>query len=190
MSYRKAAIEPFRFVQRLRMRNKDNQVPFEERFEFDFMASPEFHGEWINQRLRELEVFGEVGEVMVDGVFVLVLYHSNRMTLKDVEVTLNAVYHGDHLTRERTNFNRDYRRLRKEFRWCNAWLEIENGLFWTWERVNIRDVLKNITRSVRRLEQEQAITTWVRAPKPPPAFSPLRQQLIDCGVLRPGKAHG
>ena len=180
------SLRPFEFVQRMRMKNKDNQVQFEHRFESDFMSHPHFHQGRTCARIVELHQSCEVGEVMVDGVLMLTAFNPEKATKHEVEQALNAIYHGDIKTRERTNFNRDYRRLPLEQRWTNSWMEIDTGVFWTWERCNISDIRKNFARTAAVLQNDERFA--IRS-NPPPApqvpNDPLRQRLIDAGVLRP-----
>lgn len=183
--HRLSTIEPFRYIHRLHMKNNDNQISFEDRFEFDYMGAREFERDWVSQRISELNTFCDVGEVMVDGVFMLTAYHRHRTSLLEVERTLNRLYHGELQTKERTNFNRQYRRLERERRWTNSWFEIETGVFWTWERCNISDIRKNFARSV--MATDDKARREIHTAGASVTYDPLRQKLIDSGILHPAR---
>lgn len=200
MTFEMPKYRPLYLIQRLRMRNKDNQVPFEHRFEREYMGSKEFERGEMALRIRELNENCHVGEIMVNGVFMLAAWNPDRFAMGEVERELNRVLRGEQRTKEWTNFTDAYRRetrqLEKETgsklsqsnpltHRTNAWFDITNGVFWTWERCNISDIRKNFRLSVMEMDG-----TYVPKPAPPPppkAIHPLRQRMIDEGRLHPTK---
>ena len=116
----KKSYQPLYLIHRLEMRNKDNQIPFFDRFKPDYMGSTEFERGWMGMRIREMNEHCHVGEIMVDGVFMLAAWNPERFTQREVEREVNRIYHGEQRTKEWTNFNREYRRRPKEERHTNA----------------------------------------------------------------------
>lgn len=194
MSYEEKKYRPLYLIQRLHMRNKDNQITFGERFGCEYMGSAEFEIGELAKRIREMDAQCHVGEIMVNGIFMLAAWNPERFTQHDVERELNRLYRGEQRTKEWTNFNHEYRKqtrelaketnpLKRPLPRTNAWFDITNGLFWTWERCNISDIRKNFRLSVLLMDgQYTPRPKPVPPPKPP---HPLRQRMIDSGQLKP-----
>jgi hypothetical protein len=190
MSYQMPKYRPLYLIQRLYMRNKDNQIPFDERFACEYMGAAEFEQGELAKRIRELDANCLVGEIMVNGMFMLAAWNSERFTQQDVEREINRVYRGEQRTKEWTNFDDASRKSRKQKEAegrepTNAWFDITNGLFWTWERCNISDVRKNFRLQVLKMDGQY--TPRPKPPVPPKPLHPLRQRMLDEGRLRPAK---
>ena len=166
-----AVFKLLRNVQNLRSRSSNEEVRFSERYEIEYMGSTEFECGYLSQRLRDLAEFGTPGEIMVDGVFMLVLFDSRHFNKQGAEYAIGRVYDGTCRTQDFTGFDQRNRReasskrkqrdgfarLKGKDLERNAWIDIDHGLFWTWQRINIRGVLRNIRKSVEYMDQQAAV---------------------------------
>ena len=159
-------------VVRMHMANKDNQVRFSQRFHSEYMGRSEFEGVDFSKRLREMHQEMRVGCVSVDGCDTYIAYSPKYFANhEEVEAYLSDIYHERLRAFEFTRFNREYRRetieLKKEYgkkenklktmpTRTNAWFDIEVGLFWTMEKININDLRLNIRKSVEYMDQQKA----------------------------------
>lgn len=146
-------------IQRMTMVSRDCNIRFGKRFLNHYMGAVEFEHSEQAQRIRELHARNSVGCIMIDGCDIFVMYSPDRMTLEQVKKELSDLYWGKTRTKETTNFNREFRLRRKRsglpaspHEDTNAWFDIENGVFWTWEKININEVRKNIAASVRYMD--------------------------------------
>lgn len=159
-------------IQTLRMQNKDNQIKFSDRFQFDCMGAHEFERGLARERIIEMNESSVLGAVTVDGCEVLICYSPKHFAShREVELYLNDIYHGAIRTHEPSYFNQEYRRetarLRKEHKADNnplkqrpdrvdCWFDIERGLFWTFEKINIKDLRLNLRKSVQYIDDQKA----------------------------------
>lgn len=199
-------MRPVRNIQRLNWNgSRDNQVRFGDRFSCQYMGSTEFEVGAMGQRLRELDKASEIHEFKLDKLTVRVLFNPVYFDKLGVERVITKVYRDEYRLQERSEFTpRDFERRaqhRKDWGdYTQAWFEIDYGIFWTCEKMGMRDVQLNIRRSVafmdlareereaierREEEAERARKEAKRIESAKP--SPERQRLIDLGVIRPSK---
>lgn len=161
------------FVQRMTMTSKNSEVRFSERFEMDYMGNSYFERGDMWRSIRAMNGKCGVGVVMVDGVDVFVAFNTNNYNLAGIQLLLTQMYYGQHRMEESTYFNREYRletaRIRKTMKnilpildmpeytqRTDSWFDIEHGLFWTMEKINIKDIVRNIRFSVAYMDAETA----------------------------------
>lgn len=163
-----ARFKLLRNVQNLRSRNSNEEVRFSERYEIEYMGSTEFECGYLSQRLRDLAEFGRVAQIMVDGVLMLTLYDKRHFNMEGAEYAVARVYDGTCRTQDFTGFDQRSRReadlkrrqrdgfsrLKGKELERDAWMDIDHGIFWTWRRINIRGVLRNIRKSVEYMDQQ------------------------------------
>ena len=181
-----------RLIQRLIARTKDCTVRFGERYQMDYMGSTEFELGLIAARLRELATRSMMGEVMVNGRFILVLFNPVHYDLQGVECVLNKLYHNEFQLKEPSLFNDDYRKRYKEISpntRIDAWFDIQHGLFWTWQRINIKDVQRNIRISVEYMDGRRQDKISNASKIVVTEEDACRRRLIEQGVLRPRSNH-
>lgn len=135
-------------VQRLTARNKNPFVPLGERYFWDYMGNSYFeHGD-AARAIEAMNSHCELGETTIDGIKVYFAFNTEHYTLDGVIDILNRLYQDKIWMEEWSGFNRRhwdrYYPVRNEKRTGNnvydAWLEIERGLFWTWQKINVTDL--------------------------------------------------
>lgn len=160
------------------------------------MGSSNFEAGEQAARLRELNENAQVGEVMVWGRMVKVLYNPDFFNLEGVERVLNELFRGEHMTEEPIQFDQDSYKKGLAIRRgelpavadpVNAWFDVEHGLFWTYASINIADVRKNIRKSVEHMSQvrqnRRLGPSLALAPNDPHRL--IRERMIAEGRLRP-----
>ena len=171
------------------------------RYYFDYMGSSEFEQGMLGETIRRMVDHLETGEFVIDGIRIYAVWDTDNYDAAGVELVLNQLYQGQRRTKEWTNFEgRKYQeqkaleKQRRELRGLyptNAWFVIDHGLFWTWEKINIKDIPLNLAKTVQwnDLTPEEQRAASVPAVQQKPTleakFGPLREQLIKSGQLKP-----
>lgn len=150
-----------RLIQRMSMESKNADIKFGDRFNNDYMGANEFERGMMRERLVELSKYNAIGQVLVHGIPTFVLFHPDRYDLAGVEYMLNRLYEGAYALdlREPIYFSAEHRKQWKDMKvsgatYTNAWFDIEHGLFWTMETINIADVRKNIRQSADYIREK------------------------------------
>lgn len=166
-------------IQRLKSRSRDNQVRFSERYEFDYMGNSYFETGECAKRIREMTAEGAfaTGETAIAGFKVLFAYNPNNYDEAVAIETLRTIYDRgqDWWIEEDPYF--DYqtvscvtKALKDRAQWkamgidspvpayhaVDAWFDITYGLFWTIDKINIRDILLNFRHSVTEWDARRA----------------------------------
>ncbi len=189
-----------RLIQRLSARSKNNQVRLTERYSTDYMGASEFEGSAFAQTLREMQGKIDTAVIEIDGRPIYAAWNRNHYDLAGVTLVLNNLYYGKFRTPEPTYFDWDrwqkymamskqQTKLRAEYM-TDAWFDIQNGLFWTWQKINLKDIALNIDKSVEWMNmsrEQQRAKTITRPDKVvfDQVFGDLRSQLIKTGHIVP-----
>lgn len=152
-----------RLVQRMSSKSRNNQVRLGERYDNDYMGATEFEAGLMGQAVRAMHGQTDIGEFMIDGRRIYAAWNSSNFNAAGVEFVLTELYMDRIRTHEPTYFNGQRfvkqltdSKLPKKNRvgsYFDAWFDIENGLFWTWEKINIKDIPLNIAKSVAYMDQ-------------------------------------
>lgn len=79
-------------IQRLKSRNRDNQVRFMERFEFDYMGNSYFETGEAGKRIRELEELHGFGECVIDGFKINFIYDPRNYNEAGAAETIGQIF--------------------------------------------------------------------------------------------------
>lgn len=155
-------------IQRLQMVSKDNQVRFGERFLGDYMGGSEFERGYMAARLRELHEDIRLAVVKVADRTVYVAYHPKHFANdEEVRLYIEDLYYQRISVKEHTDFKAEYvdetlalqreykkseNKLKRKPARTNAWFDIERGVFWTLEKINLKDIPLNIRKSVEYMD--------------------------------------
>lgn len=153
-------------IQRLSSRSKNNQVKFSDRYYFDYMGATEFERGTLPKTIRVMHGQHEYGEFEVDGIRLYAAWNPENYNAAGVRLVLDGLLREQIRTKEYTGFTaRKYQeqkaldknriQLRQQYP-INAWFEIEGGLFWTWEKINLKDLALNFAKSVEWMDQLHA----------------------------------
>jgi hypothetical protein len=173
-------------------RSKNNQVKLSERYYVDYMGASQFETGSMGRSIRAMNGNAEIGEFVIDGIKVYACWNKDHYNAAGVQEVLTGLYNGLFWVQERIDFTaRHYQQqkaleknrtaLRKEYP-TNAWFDIEGGLFWTWEKINIKDIPLNIVKSVAWMDmtpeqQREAANPGRIHPTLGGKFGALRDQL-------------
>lgn len=149
-------------IWRMSTRSKNEQVKITERFLFEFMEGPLFTGDHRDKVLATMHTTLETGVVTVDGRPIYVAYNRLQYDLAGVEDMLNRLYLNQFGTSAFTRFDwanwsqwltlEKQNTKRRQAYMTDAWLDLDYGLFWTWEKINVKDIIKNIQKSIEFAE--------------------------------------
>lgn len=147
-----------RLIQQMTSRSKNNQVRLSERYHFEYMGASEFEGTVLSQTVRSMNGNCELGTFNIDGIQIYACWDNRVYDAVGVELVLQQIYFQQIRLVEPVKFNartyQQYKALEKQRQKLraeyipNAWIDIQNGLFWTWEKINIKDIPLNIAKSV------------------------------------------
>jgi len=139
-------------------RSKNNQVRIGERYYMDYMGSTEFESGLMGATIRSMAGNCDIGTFNIDGITIYACWNKDNYDAVGVGYVLNQLYLEQIRLQEPSGFTarkyQEYKalekqrqRLRAEYL-CNAWFDVQHGLFWTWEKINIKDIPLNLTKSV------------------------------------------
>lgn len=179
-------------IQRMSARSKNNQVKLSERYWMDCMGATEFESGFMGRAIRAMNGNCDIGQFEIDGIKIYACWNKDNYDTAGVEMALSQLYFGQIRTQEFVGFEaKKYHEqkqlekqrtlLRREYP-INAWFEITHGLFWTWEKINIKDILLNLAKSVAWMnmtpeQQREAANPHGINPTLGGKFGNLRDQL-------------
>lgn len=151
-----------RNIWRASARTRDNQCPLTYRYLFEHMGQPQFEGAAFENVMRYMDGNVSTGTVDIDGRPVYVVYRSDLGELSVVQNELDRLYRKQTPTsadirfdwerwRHYLTFDNQNVKLRKAFL-TDAWLDIDYGVFWTWQRVHVQDIVTNIRKTVEFMD--------------------------------------
>ena len=168
---------PLRQIWPMSARNKNNQVKITERYLFEDL--PQIEGgrnPVLIKVFRAMEENLETGEITIDGRPVYVAYNANCFDLPGAGQAIYNVYTGAQRTQVPTRFDwshwskyltmaKQLTKLKSEYM-TDAWLEHEYGVFWTWQKINIKDIALNIRKYLEfvDLPEDQRRSQLTRVP--------------------------
>lgn len=166
-------------IQRLKSKSRNNQIPFTERFEYDFMGNSYFEQGECAARIKEMADLCEFGKVRIGNHVVLFAFNPNNYNELGAAETIKAIFdrkqnwwieedpyfdavtlgHVAQALKDRKKWTQSFitTTLARSFlltgprppcfHSVDAWFDIRYGLFWTIDKVNIRDVQLNFIKS-------------------------------------------
>lgn len=173
-------------IQLLDMVSKDCNVKFSDRFKHHCMAATEYERGFEARCIRVfVEGDYDVGEVVVGGIKMIAAWRPSISTRDEIKAWLRKIYFeqwGQFSPHDPTYFNDYYRgnyvadlkmweqdpfrEGRREYaQFHNAWFDIENCVFWTWEKCNPKDLIKNFRKHVEYLDAERERKRLLTSPK-------------------------
>lgn len=190
-------------IQRMRMVNKCNQVRLSKRFEMDYMGSTEFEVGALARTMRRINLHMDSGIIDFNTIHgaikIYVAWDNCAYNRAGVELALRNIWDNNWRLKEQSGF--DTVRYKNQVidkihptAGHDSWVDIENGLFWTWAKCNPADFIRNVEKSVKWMDlspEERDLKTKeehdekVRSQERENRMDPLRQKLIGEGKLRP-----
>jgi hypothetical protein len=134
--------------------------------------------------------------LILDGITIYAAWLPHFYSAADVQNMLDRLYHDQgRWVRVPTFCTYHYRKFceldkqRREARsqyLVNAWFDVESGVFWTWEKINLKDLATNFAKSVAWMdltpEERRAENLRHRGrPTLEAQLGPLREQLLARG---------
>lgn len=148
-----------RWVQRMTQNHKNSRMPFNDRFALDYMGNSYFEQGKLVETIRTLAAQPELGllEFKIDKVRIYVAFNPSNYTAEAAETIIRAIWNREHWMEEHTGFDEKHYNMRKSDRWqeADAWIDIESGLFWTWERINLQDMHRTYQTHVQYLDYQR-----------------------------------
>lgn len=167
-------------IQRMDMVSKDCNVKFSDRFKNDLMGATEYERGYQAACIRIFaEGDCEVGIIKVGGLDMVAAWRPSVSTREQIQDWVQRIYFeqwGHYSPHDYTAFTSSKRDLyladvkqweRDPFRegrrtfhqFTNAWFDIENCVFWTWEKINPKDLLKNFRKSLEYMNAKRESST-------------------------------
>jgi hypothetical protein len=190
-----------RLIQRLSSRSRNAQVKFSERYHFDVLEGD--HGRRVIDALGKMHKNLETTEISLHGIPIYLAWNVDNYDREGAALVLDQLWNRGLLEerleqptyfcysryQEQQGLEKQRRQLKQQYA-INAWLDVEHGLFWTWEKIRIEDIAINIAKSMIWLEktpEERRAENFAGREKPTLAaqLGPLKDQLIQTGKLSP-----
>ncbi|QVD49322.1 hypothetical protein LUCX_252 [Xanthomonas phage vB_XciM_LucasX] len=147
-------------IQRMQARSKNNQVRLGERYSNEYMGASEFERGTMAQTLKSMHGFVDHGQFQVGELTIYAAWDHRNYNSAGVQLVLDGLWNGQFRTKEWLNFSLkkyvEQQRAVKEMRlspmarsadYTDAWFDIDHGLFWTWQKINLKDIVLNIAKS-------------------------------------------
>lgn len=192
------------WIQRLSSRSRDNQIRFTERYHADGMGNSYFEQGYMADALRQMDGIVQTAVFQVEGNDIYAAWNPNHYDAEGAEYVISKLWNERFLSgwwveectyfrQERLSEQRAFEKQRlkqKKLYAINAWFDIEHGLFWTWEKINLKDIALNIAKqaawSALSVEERRAEIFALRGNSTLGAkLGPLKDQLIKAGKLPP-----
>lgn len=159
------------YIQRLKSRSRNPHVEFSERYEFDRSTIPAEMENELTYRIQEFDEVAGLGQTQVDGFTVHFVFNPVLYNEAGAIKTIQGLYgvtktwkmaddpyfnretcqHAKRVLRDRAVWNAQFITA-VPHNHIDAWFEIEHGLFWTIDNVNVWDFRENFERTVRAME--------------------------------------
>lgn len=81
-------------IQRLKSRNRNNQVKFGDRYEIDYMGNSYFERGDLGKRIREMAELHGTGECVIGGYKIKFVYDPRNYNEAGAEETINQIFNG------------------------------------------------------------------------------------------------
>ena len=168
------------WIQRLSSRSRDNQIRFTERYHADGMGNSHFEQGYMVNALKQMDGNIQTTVFQVEGNDIYAAWNPDHYDAEGTEYVINKLWNervGGWWVEECTYFRQqclseqralEKQRLKqKKLYAINAWFDIEHGLFWTWEKINLKDIALNIAKqaawSALSAEERRAHSLGTRA---------------------------
>ena len=159
------------YIQRLKSRSRNPHIEFKDRYEFDLMGCAQFEqGEWA-KRAREFDEVAGLGRTQVGEFTVHFVYNPVNYNEQGAIETIQQIYdrkqpwwieedpyfnyetcrHATRVLQDRAVWNAQFITALPHNH-IDAWFDIQFGLFWTIDNVNVYDFRENFERTVRGIE--------------------------------------
>ena len=187
-------------IQRLCSRSRDSQARFIERYMIDgFECAPGY----LSRTLEAMHNNLETAEIDLHGIPIYVAWNPDKYDRDGAALVIDQLWNGGLLEsrqesptyftfgryQEQRGMEKQRRVARRQY-FVNAWIDVEHGLFWTWEKINLKDLASNIAKTVEWLHktpEERRAENFAGRRKPTleAQLGPLKDQLIQAGKLSP-----
>lgn len=181
----------------LSSRNRNPQVRFSERYHLGLGADVTESDYWqLGNAIRAMNGGYDSCKFDLDGTDISAAWLPQFHNETDIQYRLyrlyNLISHSVGVPTFRPHHYRKQRDLEKQRREArsqylvNAWFDVEYGVFWTWENINLKDLATNFAKSVAWMdltpEERRAENLRHRGrPTLEAQLGPLREQLLARG---------